>query len=488
MPLNVSDGLARQARERPYAVAVLARGQPVHFATLERAVRRAAAAFVARGVTPGQTVGLTFGRPLWHLVAALALARIGAVQVALAPTDPPAMRRATARELGVVLVAGDVADAGEAGLPVLHSDPAWLAKAGEVAAGPRHEGGCQPFMICHSSGTTGTRKTFTLSHADMLARWRRHPAATAVRAEDVFFSPARLDFATCKSALFWCLGQGATIVFDRCASSEELAGLLDRHQVTWSVITPNGLAGLARLAMGSRAIRFPHLRVLTVGGSIVPDGLRRAALERVSGNLLVSYGTNEAGIIAQVMGEDALRHPATVGRALDGVSWEIVDGQDRPVAPGTPGHLRVAGEGVVKGYADAATSTRAVRGGWLYPGDVLSADSEGRLTFHGRSDDMMIFDGINVFPAEVENVLLDHPSVREAAAFPLSEQAGDQMPMAAVVAHGPVGEAALLAHCRDRLGLRAPRRVMVLDAMPRNVDGKILKRELAARLTPGGSA
>ncbi|MDX6749540.1 fatty acid--CoA ligase family protein [Geminicoccaceae bacterium 1502E] len=488
MPSNVTDGLALQARERPYAVAVLARGQPVHFATLERAVRRAAAVFAAQGVTPGQTVGLTFGRPLWHLVVALALARMGAVQVALAPTDPPAMRRAMARELGVALVASDMADAGEAGLPVLHPDPAWLAKAGELAPGPRHEGGCEPFMICHSSGTTGSRKAFMLSHAEMLARWRRHPAATAVRAGDVFFSPARLDFATCKSALFWCLEQGATIVFDQCASSEDLAGILDRHQITWAVITPNGLAGLVRLAGGSDAVRFPHLRVLTVGGSIVPDGLRRAALERVSRNLLVSYGTNDAGIIAQAVGEETLRHPATVGRALDGVSWQIVDAQDRPVNPGTPGQLRVAGAGVVMAYADARTTARAVRGGWLYPGDVLSADGEGRLTFHGRSDDMMIFDGINIFPAEVEGVLLDHPAVREAAAFPLSRLAGDQLPLAAVVAHGHVEEEALLAHCRDRLGLRAPRRVMILDALPRNVDGKILKRDLAARFSPRGGA
>ena len=130
---------------------------------------------------------------------------------------------------------------------------------------------------------------------------------------------------------------------------------------------------------------------------------------------------------------------------------------------------------------DAVATARHFRDGWFVPGDFASLDREGRLVIHGRADDMMILNGINIFPVEIERVLETHPAVAVAAAFPLASPVHGQIPMAAVElrdGHASSG-AELLAWVRRELGVRAPRHVEVVAALPRNAQGKVVKRDLA---------
>lgn len=201
----------------------------------------------------------------------------------------------------------------------------------------------------------------------------------------------------------------------------------------------------------------------------------------------IVYATNEADTIT--LADPALQAqvPNTVGRPVAPLEVQVVDGEGRVLPAEQTGEVRVRGPGVASAYLDNPQATaRSFRDGWFHPGDLAYLTQEGALVLLGRKDDMMIFDGMNIYPAEIENALLSHPAVREAAAFPARHERFQDVPMAAVTLSGSVSERALIEHCRNLIGIRHPRRVRIVQEFPRNAMGKILKRELVA-LAAGGA-
>jgi acyl-CoA synthetase (AMP-forming)/AMP-acid ligase II len=175
--------------------------------------------------------------------------------------------------------------------------------------------------------------------------------------------------------------------------------------------------------------------------------------------------------------------PDTIGSVLPRVTLQIVDGADKELPCGEVGMIRVRAAGNADRYHDDAEATAtAFRGGWFYPGDLGMLTDEGQLIYKGRADDMMLFDGINIYPAEIEGVLTAHEAVVEAAAFAFQSEVHQDVPAVAVTLRAPVAEAELLAFCRARLGQRAPQRIIVVADFPRNSAGKILKRDLPGLL------
>jgi long-chain acyl-CoA synthetase len=159
----------------------------------------------------------------------------------------------------------------------------------------------------------------------------------------------------------------------------------------------------------------------------------------------------------------------------------IVDAAGVPLPPGQTGRVRLRGAGMFTRYVgDPAATAAAIVDGWYLPGDLGTLTPDGVLLFQGRADDLMIFDGINIYPREIEAVLEAHPAVREAAAFPVASQRHTQIPVAAVVVSAAVSEADLVAWCRQQMGARAPHAIAIRPSLPRNEAGKVLKRELAA--------
>jgi long-chain acyl-CoA synthetase len=129
------------------------------------------------------------------------------------------------------------------------------------------------------------------------------------------------------------------------------------------------------------------------------------------------------------------------------------------------------------------TASSAFRDGWFYPRDLLSSTKDGPLIFHGRVDDMMILNGINIFPTAIEDALESHPDVLEVVAYPIKSRIHGEIPVAAVVLKECAEKrdvSHLIDHCRQILGIRAPRQIFVVDRIPRNSAGKPLRRELAA--------
>jgi len=234
--------------------------------------------------------------------------------------------------------------------------------------------------------------------------------------------------------------------------------------------------------------RFPGIRRLSLATMFTPESLRREIRRRLTPNLVIVYGTNEALYVTTADAAAQVAFPETAGFPFDGVDVQIVDDQGDVLPAGEAGVVRLRGTPSPSGYVDDPQATaKAFRDGWYYPGDLGVLSPEGALFLKGRADDMINYDGVKIYPADIETALLQHPAVAEAAAFPAIVEGYRQIPVAAVVLRAGASSEGLIAYCRNCLGARAPARIYVVPALPRNAIGKVLKRELTRQLSGAGA-
>ncbi|HLB16928.1 MAG TPA: class I adenylate-forming enzyme family protein [Burkholderiales bacterium] len=471
--MNVADVLTRRAERTPHAPAVIEGDCVWSYAELDLAVWRAAAAFRRRGLAPGDVVGVTLPSNALHLVAGYALARMGAVQISLPLRESDATRAALARRFRAVSVIGpnDV-------------DSAWLEAHGPAPdPAVRSSGEDAGWKIVTTSGTTGTPKAVLQTHA-MHVVWRElNQAVVPVQPDERYLAVVPLDFFAgfrlCTD-VHWA--GAAAIVGETPPAVEELLETIDRQGVSYLYLTRAHLQQMLPALFADRQ-RLPALRRLRVGSMVVTEALRREILRRLTAHLVVAYGTNDVGspfTVAQ--GETLARFPESVGFAVPGVELQVADEAGRALPPGETGMVRVRAPAMPSAYlGNPEASSKAFRGGWYYPGDLGMLSPEDALYFKGRADDLMNYDGIKIYPSEVEAVLLEHPAIAEAAAFPVRSAVHQDLPCAAVVLRQALSAEALQRYCVARLGVRAPVRVYVLKELPRNPAGKVLRRELAER-------
>jgi acyl-CoA synthetase (AMP-forming)/AMP-acid ligase II len=273
------------------------------------------------------------------------------------------------------------------------------------------------------------------------------------------------------------------VIHDGGATGDAILERCARTGATVLYLSALQVASLA-LAGGDRRRLSPEVKVFS-NSSRLPAGAA-AAFERVIGGRLYDrYGATEVGVLASTFPHGDEGVPDAVGRIVPGVQVEIVDPDGAPLPAGAVGEIRARTPQMTTGYVDDVELTRRhYRGGWFHSGDMGAITEGGVLRYLGRCDDMMSLGGFNVFPAEIERVLDEHPAVKASAAFPLRSPSFGEIPVAAVElrAGGGVGAAELLAYARERLGVRAPRRITVVDAMPRNSAGKVLKGDLSRKL------
>jgi fatty-acyl-CoA synthase len=199
-------------------------------------------------------------------------------------------------------------------------------------------------------------------------------------------------------------------------------------------------------------------------------------------NLSIMYGQTEAGPVATLRSPEVLRRPTSVGRPALNVDVRVVDADGHDVGPGTTGEIVCRSEYTMLGYWRMPEATaEAFRGGWLHTGDLAAFDDDGFLHVAGRVKEMIKCGGENVFPAEVERCLLEHPAIAEAAVFGLPDAHWGEVVAAAVVRRdgATLSEDDVVAHVRTRLaGYKKPRVVRFLDALPRTASTRQVQKSL----------
>jgi acyl-CoA synthetase (AMP-forming)/AMP-acid ligase II len=475
--LNITDILATHAADRPDHPAIESGDRVITYGALGGWVDAVAANLQAAGIASGDVVGVMLPDCAEHLVVLLALARAGAVMVAIDGSLPEAERQralagATPR---AVIAPGAVAAVGN--LPHLALGRL-LLRPGVPFRRPALAAD-HPLMIVQSSGTTGTPKAFVWSHARMLVQTHRHRDCLGLDWRDRYLALVRMTFFWQRELCLILFGLGATIVVNRASTLDGAAAQANAARITLLAATPSHLAHLLDLPAGPQPL-FPSLRVLLVGSAPLAHQRRLEVRRRLTPNFYEQLGTNEAGLL--VLGTPANQdaRPEAIGRVVAGVEAQVVDAEGRPLPPGAVGLVGFRGAGFPTGYVDDPAATAgAFRDGWFYPGDLAAIDAAGFFHFRGRADDIINNDGVKFYPIEVETALLAHPAVIEAAVVGWPHDRLGQVAVAFLVTRQPLAAAALDRHCRRHVaGFKVPHWFVTVDRLPRTASGKVLKRDL----------
>ncbi|WP_192876314.1 long-chain-fatty-acid--CoA ligase [Rhizorhabdus dicambivorans] len=465
-----------------------------------------ASALLGLGVKPGDRVVTILGNSIDALLLIHAASRTGIVCVPLNWRLAPREWVGMIEDAGARVVIADPAH-GEAleaagGRPEVAicsrgALPGWLSLDELVE---RAAPGLPPVPVTdeaavlqlYTSGTTGKPKGAMISHRGVVANIGQIELATGSSAPGQR-SLHVLPMFHIAGAVFAlrAMAHGETLVILAAADPAVLLRTIVEERIAHMFIVPTLIQMMLRQPEIA-GMRFPHLRQIMYGASPIAEHVLVEAMGVFGCAFLQGFGMTELSCAGTFLSEadhvralsDRPELLASAGRALPGTELRIVDAGGRACAPGEIGEILIRGPQVFPGYwkLPEATAT-ALRDGWLHSGDAGSLDEEGYLFIRDRLKDMIVSGGENVYPAEVEAVLHQHPQIAEASVIGVPDEKWGETVMAVIVAEAGArpSEAEIDRHCRESLGgFKLPRRYSFVDALPRNASGKILKRELRA--------
>ncbi|MDA0231127.1 MAG: class I adenylate-forming enzyme family protein [Proteobacteria bacterium] len=495
--MNLSDILDHHALARPDHPAIEDGARLITYGELARLVRERAASLHAVGIRHGDTVALMLPDSADHLITLYALARVGAIIFSLSDSGS---RRDVEESLAGVSVDAVIAprakisataigaESGEGPRPfgkdLLNIAAEDLLRTGAPPVDAPDIGDDAPILLVQSSGTTGTPKTFLCSHAEMAELLRRYAIVQEWSAEDRCLSLNHLSFNIGRNVCMGMLRVGATVIADHANSVEELALFIQEKHVSYVKLTPAHTKVLLNFN-SDREPLFPDVRAMVVGSSPLKWEDRQSARRKLTDNFYEQLGANEAGLLVMATPADQDARPEALGRVVQGVEAEIVDDVGTRLAPGEIGQVRYRGAGIASRYIDnPEASARAFRDGWFYPGDLASIDAKGYLYHKGRADDVINNQGAKFYPIELENVLLSHPEVVEAAVLGWPHKVLGQVAAAFVVRNSQsTNDKDLIAYCQDHIAVhKRPAMIIHLSELPKNAMGKVIKNTLRDQL------
>ncbi len=352
----------------------------------------------------------------------------------------------------------------------------------------------EPAWLFYTSGTTGRPKGATLTHRNLLGMTLNYYAdIDPIAPDSVFVHAAPLTHGS-GLYLLPALGRGVTNVIStsRGFDASDYLSLIEQHHGTHAAfVAPTMLKRLVAAVDDAHREPPADLRSIVVGGAPLYRSDLRAAVAAFGPIITQIYGQGESPMTITAMPPPPLAafdgpggaRLGSCGRPFVGVQVRVVDAEGAELPTGADGEVCVHGDVVMRGYwDDPAATAKAVRGGWLHTGDIGHLDADGYLHLTDRAKDVIITGGSNVYPREVEEVLLTHPAVREVAVIGRPDPEWGELVCAFVVLEPgePVDAAVLVAHCRGQLAsFKKPKQVVFIDSLPKNAAGKILKRELA---------
>jgi o-succinylbenzoate---CoA ligase len=494
---GMPDWLAHQAAAFPDRLALIAGSERWSFRDLDERSHRTARHLAALGVADGTRVALLLRSGAPFAVLTHALARIGAVMV-------PLNLRLTQAELSWQLAdsrakvliydhalgpLGTEAARGAADLlPMSVEDIERIATArrGRSAAVPDAQVPLRGRLhlsavqgVIYTSATSGRPKGVLLTYGNHW--WNAIGSALhlGLHRDDRWLAPLPFYHIGGLAVVWRSVIYGIPIVIHETFDPEAVNREIDSGDVT----LVSAVGTMLQRVLDVRGPRpFPRaLRCVLLGGGPVRPALLATCLER-GVPVAPTYGLTEtASQVATLAPGEAARKPGSVGKPLFPAELRI-ERDGRPAAAGEAGEILVRGPTVMLGYADRPEETaRALRDGWLHTGDLGYLDAEGDLYVVDRRDDLIISGGENIYPAEVEAVLLQHPALEDAGVIGLSDPEWGQA-VAAVVTLRPGArptEAEVKAFCASRLArYKIPKRVWFTDALPRSTAGKLMRRSI----------
>lgn len=483
--MNLADVFVGLGNRWPQNTAVVSSQSRFTYRELVGRAAQTARELRSRGVTAGARVGISLRDSAEAQVGMIAIWMLGATPVPIDFRTPPAERNRLANDIELFAIL-DNRPAADSGFEYIHVGPDWTETLARHDTTPVWTSGDQqpsPAMISLTSGTTGRPTGVIIDHERLLLRSVFEPSQ---QFGTTLLNPLPLSFSASRTYTLGALLQGTTVHFHPLLfSSEELANTILTSQITSVCVVPTILRGLLEVAGERPGPLFEGLKALyTLGAPINPEE-KLAARRRLCANFVDGYGASVCGRISALFGDDIESRSETVGRVLPHVTLQIVDGNDAVVPFGEPGAVRVRAPGMARGFCGGGPGGTGdvLKDGWAYPGDLGTVDESGFLRLLGRTSELIIRGGANVHPSEVEAVLAEHDGVKEVAVVGFATTREGEEIAAFVAGAAGLTEAALIALCRTRLSPdKRPRKIVFVDALPRNLNGKVSRAELRERL------
>jgi len=363
---------------------------------------------------------------------------------------------------------------GDKGVILMADAPDFAPKASKTAATFR-----DPALYLYTSGTTGKPKGVVLTHRNLATNVDGCQQAGGFDHRDSFLCllPFFHTYAITGTILLPLLNGSKMVLVDRFQPMKVMK-LIEDHAISVFLAIPSMYRVLAHSEgdFDLKSVRFP-----ISGGEPLPMAVAEAFEKRFGVPIFEGYGQTEASPVISLNVPEK-RKTGTVGPALPGVEIAIWDDEKNPVETGVIGEIMVRGPGVMQGYYNLPDETsKTITREWLHTGDLGKVDAEGFVTITGRKKDLIISAGENIYPREIEEVLAQHPKVKEVAVIGVKDEVRGEVPKAFVIAREgmTVDEKELRQFCRENIaGYKVPKHFAVVGDLPRTPTGKVLKRML----------
>ena len=496
--------LAHHATRTPDKPITVFEGETTTYAEMARRAAALARGLEERGVAAGDVVGLLSYNCPEFLEVVFAANYLGAIAMPInwrlaAPEVRYILEHSRARALvcdgSLVEVADEATKGMEASLTRISisgsAHPGWLpltevrARTGDST--PVRAAGDDVHRLMYTSGTTGRPKGVMITHANLAWKNLAHIVEFGFTDADVglacgpLYHVGALDLTTTS-----LIAAGATTIIHRSFDASGVVDELEGSKATTVWLAPAMVTAIMALP-GIEERDLSSVRLIINGGEKMPIPL----IERIQRTFPSAWFADAYGLTETVSGDTFLDRDSivtklgSVGRPCLYLELDVWDEQGSSVAPGERGEIVLRGPKVFKGYwRDPDATATAFAGGWFHTGDVGLRDDDGYLFIVDRLKDMIVSGGENIAGSEVERVLYEHDAVLEAAVVGRPDDRWGEVPVAFVVLRqgASVPPEALLEHCRDQLArYKVPKEIILLDALPRNPSGKVLKRELRSR-------
>jgi len=493
--MNFSRAVAVWAGQRPEQTAIHFEGGRITYRELEHRISAATAQLAARGVERGDRVAyLGLNHPVM-LVLLFALCRLGAVFQPLNFRLSPTEHARQFLDSAPLLLFHQADFAGHlqamraqvALPPSADADDFWVATGSAAEGTPAQPGSLEDdALLVYTSGTSGDPKGVVLTQNALLFN-----CINSIHAHDLSHTDHGLivlpmfHVGGLNIMLLPLLYVGARVSLHRRFDASMLLRDITLLRPSLLLMVPATISAVLA-DPGWPTADLSSLRMINTGSSIVPLSLIEAWHARGIPVGQVYGSTETCPIAIYLRAEDAIRKAGSAGRPAMHCEVDLVDGEGRPVARGRTGEIRVRGPSVMRGYFRQPEATAlAMTDGWYRTGDLAREDEDGFFWVVGRSKDMIISGGENIYPAELEAVLADCPAIVEAAVVGMPDEHWGEVPVAVVIRRAPdaIDEAGVAALFEGRLArYKQPKRIVFVDDLPKTALGKIQKSVLARRL------
>ncbi|MFK7793981.1 MAG: class I adenylate-forming enzyme family protein [Gammaproteobacteria bacterium] len=456
-PQSLSECLLSQARINPTQDAVVTSTFKLSYLELSLLVKAQAKKFNGLGISENSVLGIQCADEVQHLILCLAASYIGCTSCTIPTYEAEQTCNAIIKNCGATNIVDESSAVNAAGPYVNVESKLNILNSAQ--------------LLFSTSGTTGNPKLVVHNDQDLVAQACRHINAS----EERFLCLASIEHNFAKRHRLYCVAMGATNIFLKVSQDVfvEQCLSLNVNVMHVSVFQAQELLAIPNIN------NLSNIR-LKLGGSHVDSSLRKKLRSSITQKLQAGYGTTETGAIAFTDPND-IEDNESVGKPLPGIEVRIVTPKKKTLKNGEQGEITIRCSGMFRQYLDNLELTNSrLQDDWFYTGDIGYLDKKQRIHLCGRSDDMFVFNSMNIYPQEIESQIREYPSITDVAVIPKLSASHGNIPVALIVFDKNIKPKLpdLKKYMKKKVGVRCPRQFIIVDAIPRNTAGKITRSKV----------